>query len=108
MSRRLAEDLADIPHYDPKHRATNFWKVVQHSVTQIHDYEPFWSTLGGAGLLVPGTRTPELRAVIRGESSAIPIVGKERLDTIFTLRNRHSRRRTIYYSKWQFDPILPN
>ncbi len=99
LSRRLAEDLADIPHYDPKHRATNFWKVVQHSVTQIHDYVPFWSTLAGAGLLVLILALRNYERLKEG----LPTFGNSASILFSVFVSGAAAVVAIYYSKWLFD-----
>lgn len=99
MSRRLAEELADIPHYDPKHRVTNFWKVIQHSVTQIHDYVPFWSTLVGAGLLVLVLALRNYERVKEG----IPTFGNSASILFSVFVTGAAAVVAIYYSKWLFD-----
>lgn len=99
LSRRLAEELADIPHYDPKHPAENFWKVIQLSVTRIHDYVPFWVSLAGPGVLV---LVLALRNYERFKGT-LPIFGNSASILFSIFVTGAAVVVAIYYSKWLFD-----
>ncbi|HYX28462.1 MAG TPA: DUF998 domain-containing protein [Pyrinomonadaceae bacterium] len=99
VSKNLADELAQTPHYTEHHRANNFWFIVQHAVGPTHDYVPFWFllTCPGLSILVLAFRNYDrLKSVLPSFANSVAV-----LFSIFVAGA--AAVVAIYYSKWLFD-----